>query len=145
MAYKAPVRDFSFILSDVLDIDRYSNVPGFADVSSDLVQQILEEGAKFAEEVIAPINRAGDLQGCKLDNGVVTGPPGWKEAYKAMVEAGWTSISTHPQYGGQGMPAVIAMAFGQMTAAASPAFSMYPGLTHGAYAGLHASGSEELK
>jgi len=145
MAYKAPVRDFAFILKDVLDIDRYSNVPGFADVSAELVQQILEEGAKFAEEVIAPINRAGDLEGCKWDNGVVTGPTGWKEAYKAMVEAGWTSISTHPQYGGQGMPAVVAMAFGQMTAAASPAFSMYPGLTHGAYAGLHANASEELK
>ena len=145
MAYKAPVRDFGFILNDVLDIDRYSNVPGFADASFDLVQQILEEGAKFAEEVIAPINRNGDLEGCKLNNGVVTGPKGWKEAYKAMVEAGWTSISTHPQYGGQGMPAVVAMSFGQMTAAASPAFSMYPGLTHGAYAGLHANASEELK
>ena len=145
MAYKAPVRDFGFILNDVLDIDRYSNVPGFADASFDLVQQILEEGAKFAEEVIAPINRAGDLEGCKLNTGVVTGPTGWKQAYKAMVEAGWTSISTHPQYGGQGMPAVVAMSFGQMTAAASPAFSMYPGLTHGAYAGLHANGSEELK
>jgi len=145
MAYKAPVRDFSFILNDVLDIDRYSNVPGFADASFDLVQQVLEEGAKFAEEVIAPINRAGDLEGCKLNNGVVTGPTGWKEAYQAMVAAGWTSISTHPQYGGQGMPAVVAMSFGQMTAAASPAFSMYPGLTHGAYAGLHANASEELK
>ncbi len=145
MAYKAPVRDFGFILNDVLDIDRYSNVPGFADASFDLVQQILEEGARFAEEVIAPINRNGDLEGCKLNDGVVTGPKGWKEAYKAMVEAGWTSISTHPQYGGQGMPAVVAMSFGQMTAAASPAFSMYPGLTHGAYAGLHANASEELK
>jgi len=145
MAYKAPVRDFAFILKDVLDIDRYSNVPGFADASFDLVQQILEEGAKFAEEVIAPINRAGDLQGCKLENGVVTGPPGWKEAFQAMVAAGWPALSTHPEYGGQGMPAVVAMSFGQMTAAASPAFSMYPGLTHGAYAGLHANGSDELK
>jgi len=145
MAYKAPVRDFSFILKDVLDIDRYSNVPGFADASFDLVQQILEEGARFAEEVIAPINRAGDLHGCKLENGVVTGPPGWKEAFQAMVAAGWPALSTHPEYGGQGMPAVVAMSFGQMTAAASPAFSMYPGLTHGAYAGLHANGSQELK
>jgi len=145
MAYKAPVRDFAFILKDVLDIDRYSNVPGFADASFDLVSQILEEGGKFAEEVIAPINRAGDQHGCKWDNGVVTGPPGWKEAFKAMVEAGWPALSTDPEYGGQGMPRVVATAVGQMTAGASAAFSMYPGLTHGAYEGIHANASQEIK
>ncbi|MFN3815791.1 acyl-CoA dehydrogenase C-terminal domain-containing protein [Brevundimonas sp.] len=145
MAYKAPVRDFQFILNEVLEIDRYENQPGFEDVSSDLVGQILEEGAKFAEEVIAPINRAGDQHGCEWKDGVVTGPPGWKEAYKQMVEAGWPALQAHTQYGGQGMPAVVSMAVGQMTAAASPAFSMYPGLTAGAYAGLHANGSDVLK
>ena len=120
MAYKAPVRDFTFILNEVLEIDRYTNQPGFQDVSSDLVSQILEEGAKFAEEVIAPINRIGDQEGCKLsDGGVVTGPTGWKEAYQQMVEAGWPALSAHTEFGGQGMPAVIGMAFGQMTAAAS--------------------------
>ena len=92
MAYKAPVRDFRFILNEVLEIDRYENQPGFEDVSSDLVGQILEEGAKFAEEVIAPINRAGDQHGCEWKDGVVTGPPGWKEAYKQMVEAGWPAL-----------------------------------------------------
>jgi hypothetical protein len=145
MAYKAPVRDLTFILDEVLEIDRYSNQPGFADVSSDLVAQILEEGAKFAEEVIAPLNRTGDQEGCKWDNGKVTGPKGWKEAYQAMVAAGWPALSALPEHGGQGMPAVVAMAFGQMTAAASAAFSMYPGLTAGAYWGLNANGSDELK
>ncbi|QYF87183.1 acyl-CoA dehydrogenase C-terminal domain-containing protein [Brevundimonas sp. PAMC22021] len=146
MAYTAPVRDFTFILNEVLEIDRHANQPGFEDVSSDLVGQILEEGAKFAEEVIAPINRVGDQEGCKLsDGGVVTGPTGWKEAYQQMVEAGWPALSAHTEFGGQGMPAVIGMAFGQMTAAASAAFSMYPGLTAGAYAGIHANGSDELK
>ena len=145
MAYKAPVRDLTFILNEVLEIDRYANQPGFADVSSDLVGQILEEGAKFAEEVIAPINHSGDKEGCHWDNGVVTGPRGWKEAYKAMVEAGWPALAADPAYGGQGMPAVVSMAFGQFTAAASAAFSMYPGLTAGAYAGIHANASEELK
>ena len=146
MAYTAPVRDFTFILNEVLEIDRHANQPGFEDVSADLVGQILEEGAKFAEEVIAPINRIGDQEGCKLsDGGVVTGPTGWKEAYQQMVEAGWPALSAHTEFGGQGMPAVIGMAFGQMTAAASAAFSMYPGLTAGAYAGIHANGSEELK
>ena len=145
MAYKAPVRDLTFILNEVLEIDRFTNQPGFQDVSSDLVQQVLEEGAKFAEEVIAPINHSGDKEGCHWDNGVVTGPKGWKEAYQAMVEAGWPALSADPAYGGQGMPAVVGMAFGQFTAGASAAFSMYPGLTAGAYAGIHANASEELK
>ena len=145
MAYKAPVRDLTFILNEVLEIDRYANQPGFQDVSSDLVQQILEEGAKFSEEVIAPLNKVGDQEGCTWDNGKVTGPTGWKEAYQAMVEAGWPALSSDPEFGGQGMPAVVGMAFGQFTAAASPAFSMYPGLTHGCYEALHASGSPEQK
>ena len=145
MAYKAPVRDLTFILNEVLEIDRYSNQTGFEDISSDLVGQILEEGAKFAEEVIAPINHSGDKEGCHWDNGVVTGPKGWKEAYQAMVAAGWPALSADPAYGGQGMPTVVGMAFGQFTAGASAAFSMYPGLTAGAYAGIHANASDELK
>ncbi|MEH6698778.1 MAG: acyl-CoA dehydrogenase C-terminal domain-containing protein [Brevundimonas sp.] len=145
MAYKAPVRDLTFVLNEVLEIDRYSNQPGFAEVSSDLVQQILEEGAKFAEEVIAPLNKVGDQEGCKWDNGKVTGPTGWKEAYQQMVEAGWPGLSSDPAHGGQGMPAIVGMAFGQFTAAASAAFSMYPGLTHGCYEALHANASDELK
>ena len=145
MAYKAPVRDLTFVLNEVLEIDRYSNQTGFAEVSSDLVQQILEEGAKFAEEVIAPLNKVGDQEGCKWDNGKVTGPTGWKEAYQQMVEAGWPGLSSDPEFGGQGMPAIVGMAFGQFTAAASPAFSMYPGLTHGCYEALHANASDELK
>ena len=145
MAYKAPVRDLTFVLNEVLEIDRYSNQPGFAEVSSELVGQILEEGAKFAEEVIAPLNRTGDLEGCKWDDGKVTGPTGWKEAYRQMVEAGWPSLTCDPEFGGQGLPTIVGMAFGQFTAAASPAFSMYPGLTHGCYEGLHANGSDEQK
>ncbi|WP_395651255.1 acyl-CoA dehydrogenase C-terminal domain-containing protein [Brevundimonas sp.] len=146
MAYKAPVRDLTFILNEVLEIDRYSNQAGFEDISSDLVGQILEEGAKFAEEVIAPINHSGDKEGCHwAEGGVVTGPKGWKEAYQAMVAAGWPALSADPAYGGQGMPAVVGMAFGQFTAGASAAFSMYPGLTAGAYAGIHANASDELK
>ncbi|RZJ40116.1 MAG: acyl-CoA dehydrogenase, partial [Brevundimonas sp.] len=146
MTYKAPVRDLTFILNEVLEIDRYSNQAGFEDVSSDLIGQILEEGAKFAEEVIAPINHSGDKEGCHwAEGGVVTGPKGWKEAYHAMVEAGWPALSADPAYGGQGMPAVVGMAFGQFTAGASAAFSMYPGLTAGAYAGIHANASDELK
>jgi alkylation response protein AidB-like acyl-CoA dehydrogenase len=146
MAYKAPVRDLMFILNDVLDIDRYTNQPGFQDVSSDLAQQILEEAARFSDEVIAPINNPGDKEGCHwAEGGVVTTPKGWKEAYHQMVEAGWPSLTADPAYGGQGMPSVIGSAVGQFTAGASAAFSMYPGLTAGAHAGIHANASDALK
>jgi alkylation response protein AidB-like acyl-CoA dehydrogenase len=146
MAYKAPVRDLTFILSEVLEIDRYTNQPGFQDVSAELAQQILEEAGKFADEVIAPINNPGDKEGCHwAEGGVVTTPKGWKEAYHQMVEAGWPSLMMDPAYGGQGMPSVIGSAVGQFTAGASAAFSMYPGLTAGAWAGIHANASEELK
>ncbi|MNK62482.1 Acryloyl-CoA reductase (NADH) [compost metagenome] len=145
MAYKAPVRDLSFVLHDVLEVERYANHFADADLSRDLIDQIIEEGGKFAEEVIAPINRPGDQEGCHIEGDVVTTPKGWKEAYHQMVEAGWTSLSFGTEYGGQGLPAIVSMAVGQFTAAASAAFSMYPGLTAGAYHGIEASASDELK
>jgi alkylation response protein AidB-like acyl-CoA dehydrogenase len=145
MAYQAPVRDQLFILQEVLGIEQYGNLPGFADASMDLVTQIVEAGGQFAQEVIAPINRTGDKEGCRLHDGAVTTPTGWKEAYQQMVEAGWPALSADPEYGGQGMPAVVSFAVSEMTAAASAAFSMYPGLSHGAYAALHANASDEQK
>ena len=145
MAYKAPVRDLSFVLHDVLEVERYANHFADSDLSRDLIDQIIEEGGKFAEEVIAPINRPGDQEGCHIEGDVVTTPKGWKEAYHQMVEAGWTSLAFGTEYGGQGLPSIVSMAVGQFTAAASAAFSMYPGLTGGAYHGIEASGSDELK
>ncbi len=145
MAYKAPVRDLSFVLHDVLEVERYANHFADADLSRDLIDQIIAEGGKFAEEVIAPINRSGDQEGCHINGDVVTGPKGWKEAYHQMVEAGWTSLSFGTEYGGQGLPSIVSMAVGQFTAGASAAFSMYPGLTAGAYHGIEASASDELK
>ncbi len=145
MAYKAPVRDLSFVLHDVLEVERYANHFADADLSRDLIDQIIEEGGKFADEVIAPINRPGDQEGCTIEGDVVTTPKGWKEAYHQMVEAGWTSLAFGTEYGGQGLPSIVSMAVGQFTAAASAAFSMYPGLTAGAYHGIEASASDELK
>lgn len=145
MAYKAPVRDLSFVLHDVLEVERYANHFADADLSRGLIDQIIEEGGKFAEEVIAPINRPGDQEGCRIEGDVVTTPKGWKEAYHQMVEAGWTSLAFGTEYGGQGLPSIVSMAVGQFTAAASAAFSMYPGLTGGAYHGIEASASDELK
>ncbi|MBI3438625.1 MAG: acyl-CoA dehydrogenase C-terminal domain-containing protein [Proteobacteria bacterium] len=144
--YKAPLREYRFLLKDVLDIDRYSNLPSFADAPLDVVEQILEEGAKFCEGVLAPLNKIGDEVGCRRnDDGSVTTPPGFKEAYKQFVEAGWPALSCDPAYGGQGMPHLVALAWNEMVASANMAWGMYPGLSHGAYEAIHQHGSDDLK
>lgn len=144
--YNAPVRDMQFLLHDVLGIEKYSNLPGFSDAPRDLVDQILEEGAKFSENVLFPLNRIGDEQGCvRNDDATVKTPDGFPEAYAQLVESEWLSLSADPAYGGQGLPAVVNIAINEMQSSANMAFSMYPGLTHGAYQALLAGGSEEQK
>ncbi|MFP1133020.1 acyl-CoA dehydrogenase C-terminal domain-containing protein [Asticcacaulis sp. W401b] len=146
MPYKAPVRDYQFLLNDVLNIAQYSNLKGFQDASPDVVQAILEEGAKFTEEVVAPLNAPGDKEGCVLHaDHSVTAPKGYKEAYLQMVEAGWPALGGDPEYGGQGLPHVVATAYSEMLTGASSAFAMYPGLTDGAVAALSVGGTDELK
>ncbi len=145
-SYHAPLREFRFLLNDVLDIGRYSNLPGFADAPLDVIEQVLEEGAKFCEGVLAPLNKVGDEHGCvRAADGSVTTPPGFKQAYKQLVEAGWPALSSDPAYGGQGLPHIVALAWSEMVASANMAFGMYPGLSHGAYAAIHQHGSDELK
>ena len=130
--YSAPLREYRFLLKDVLEIERYSNLPGFAEAPMDLIDQVLEEGAKFCEGVLAPLNKIGDEHGCtRHADGSVTTPPGFKEAYKQYAEAGWSSLSSDPKYGGQGLPHVLALAWSEMVASANMAFGMYPGLSHG--------------
>jgi alkylation response protein AidB-like acyl-CoA dehydrogenase len=145
-SYKAPVREYKFLLKDVLKIERYSNLPGFAEAPIDLIEQVLEEGAKFCEDVLAPLNKVGDEHGCvRHDDGSVTTPPGFKEAYDQFVAAGWPALSSDPAYGGQGLPHIVALAWNEMVASSNMAFGMYPGLSHGAYAAIHSHGSEEQK
>jgi len=144
--YTAPLREYRFLLKDVLDIERYCNLPGFAEAPLDLIDQVLEEGAKFCEGVLAPLNKVGDEHGCKrADDGSVTTPPGFKDAYKQFVDAGWPALSSDPNYGGQGMPHIVALAWNEMVASSNMAFGMYPGLSHGAYAAIHNHGSDEQK
>src|SRR5580704_1048482 len=146
MSYRVPVRDQMFVLREVLELDRYANLPGFADASLDLVEQILTEAARFAEEVLAPINKSGDVEGCHWSNdNTVTTPKGFKEAYAAMVEAGWPALGATQEFGGQGLPNVVNVAFSEMSSAANMAFSMYAGLTHGAYSAILEGGSPEQK
>ncbi|ATC23097.1 acyl-CoA dehydrogenase [Caulobacter vibrioides] len=147
MTYQPPVRDHAFILRDVLNIDQHGDLPGFSDAPFDVVEQILEAAAQFTGEVLAPLNTVGDKTGCKLDpvTNTVTTPPGFKDAYKQMCEGGWTAIGSDPAYGGQGLPHVVNLAFSEMSSSANMAFSMYPGLAHGAYSAIHVGGSDEQK
>jgi alkylation response protein AidB-like acyl-CoA dehydrogenase len=147
MTYQAPVRDHVFILRDMLNIDQHGQLPAFADASFDVVEQILEAAAQFTGEVLAPLNGVGDKVGCVLDTAThtVTTPPGFKEAYKQLCEGGWTGLGSDPAYGGQGLPHVVNLAFSEMSSSANMAFSMYPGLAHGAYSAIHTGGTDAQK
>jgi len=144
--YTAPTRDYKFVLHDVLNMSKYGNLPGFADADADTVDAILEEAAKVSEQVLAPLNRTGDIEGCtRHDDGSVTTPTGFIDAYEQFAEAGWMGLSQPQEYGGQGLPQVLGLATAEMTSAANMAFGMYPGLTGGAVRALLAGGSEEQK
>ena len=146
--YKAPVDDALFLLNDVFHLDHYGNLPGFSDASPDVVEAVLREAAKFSEEVLTPLNRVGDKEGCKrAADGSVSTPKGFKDAYKQIVEGGWIGISVPPEFGGQGLPATLTEIVNEFFCSANMAFAMYPGLTQGAIAALltHASGQLKAK
>ena len=146
MAYQAPIADQMFVLKEVLALESFANLPKFADAPIDLVEQIVEEGAKFCENVLAPLNKVGDTQGCtwRPDN-TVTVPDGFKDAYKQLVETGFPALAADPAHGGQGLPSVVNVAFSEASSSANMAFSMFPGLTSGNYAAIAARGSDEQK
>ncbi len=144
--YQAPLKDMKFLLYDVLEIGAYSNLPRFADAPRDVIDAVLDGGATFASEVLQPINAIGDKQGCKRNpDGSVTTPKGFREAYQRMSDDGWMAISADPQFGGQGLPRVVAFPFLEMCSSANMAFSMYPGLTRGAAEAIQHGGSEGQK
>ncbi len=144
--YSAPVQDSLFILNEVLNLDRYNNLPGFEEATPDMIEAILGEAARLCEEVLQPVNHSGDKEGCKRSkDGSVTTPKGFKEAYQAYVEGGWMGLAADPEYGGQGLPYTLHSAVGEYLCSSNMAFSMYPGLTQGAIAAIQVHGSDEQK
>ena len=145
-SYNAPVRDMQFLLHEVLGFEDLLKYDAYSEIDADLASAVLEQGAKFAEEVLAPLNIIGDHEGCKRhDDGSVTTPTGFKDAYKQMVENGWSSLSMDPEFGGQGMPRMLGVAASEMWTSANMAFAMYPGLTGGAIKAIQVGGSAEQK
>ena len=143
-SYSAPIKDMQFVLHDVLDLTG-SDIPGYAELEADFTSAILEEAGKISAEVLHPLNTVGDTEGCRLENGVVYTPTGFKAAFEQVKEGGWPGLDMPEEFGGQNMPYVMGTAVGEMFSAANQAFTMYQGLTHGAASAILAHGSDEQK
>ena len=143
-SYTAPVKDMQFVLHELLGIAE-TGITGYGDLDAEFTGAILEEAGKLASDVLAPLNAVGDAEGCRLENGVVRTPQGFKDAFDQLREAGWTAIDCDPEYGGQGLPYLMNTAVGEIFVSANMAFNMYQGLTHGAYSAIHAHGTEDQK
>ena len=143
--YVPPIQDLQFVLTEVAELDQICALPGFADADPDLIGAILEEAGKFASEILAPLNRVGDTEGSRLENGAVRTPEGWKEACRRFTEGGWTSLLFDSQYGGQGLPRVVGAEVQEMWDAANMSFGLCPMLTQTAAEVISLAGTSEQK
>ncbi len=143
--YKAPLRDFKFATQELFNSEIHYNSLGYNDASPEMIEAILSEAAKFTEQVIAPINQIGDQQGCDWDNGKVTTPDGFKDAYQQYIKGGWPTLSQSIEFGGQGLPHSLNTMISEMLCSANHSFAMYPGLSHGCMSTLEHHGTEQQK
>ncbi|MCU0649092.1 MAG: acyl-CoA dehydrogenase C-terminal domain-containing protein [Gemmatimonadaceae bacterium] len=144
-AFKAPLDDIRFVLDEIAGLAAVSALPGFEEATPDLLHTVVAEGAKFCETVLFPINQSGDIEGVRLEDGEVKTPAGFKDAYTQYREGGWTGLTADPAYGGQGLPYIISTVMEELLCASNLSFSMYPGLSHGAYQAMSQYGSDEIK
>ncbi|MEM9438864.1 MAG: acyl-CoA dehydrogenase C-terminal domain-containing protein [Pseudomonadota bacterium] len=143
--YAAPARDMKFVLHELLNVEKLTELPGYEDATSDTIDAIIEESAKMAENVLFPLNQSGDREGCVFENGVVRTPEGFKDAYDQFAEAGWPGLAADPDYGGQGLPKALRLIVDEMICSANLSFGLYPGLTLGAYNAITKHGTQEQK
>jgi len=143
--YKAPLKEIEFVLHEIAGMPELTALPGFAEATPELVMGVLDEAAKLVEGSIAPLNRSGDEEGCRFENGNVFTPAGFKQAYELYTQAGWGGLALDPEYGGQGLPYLLSTAVGEMLISANTSFSMYPGLSEGCYEAIHTHGTDALK
>jgi len=146
--YVAPIRDMQFVLHEFLNVtEEFKNLPKYSEIDADIINQVLEEGAKFTQEVLFPLNHSGDREGCHFNaaDKTVTTPKGFKQAYQQYVEGGWAALACDPEYGGQGLPITLNNSFYEMLNSSNQAWSMYPGLSHGAYECLLEHGTDDQK
>ena len=143
--FNAPTDDIKFVLHEILKCETLSALPGYEDASADLINQIIDEGSKLCQEELFPLNQSGDEEGCHFDNGRVTTPKGFQQAYDLFTEGGWVGLSCDPEYGGMGLPQLVNFVMQEIISAANMSFGMYPGLSQGAYDAIHLHGSDEQK
>jgi alkylation response protein AidB-like acyl-CoA dehydrogenase len=145
LTYQAPTRDFEFVLNELLDWNKISSLPGYEHANRETISAVLNEAGRFCSNILLPLNRSGDEEGCKYENGVVRPPRGFKEAYQSYVEAGWPAVSAAEEDGGQGLPYTLHFCVEEMVTSTNMAFGNYSGLTHGAYKVIRDHGTEEQK
>jgi butyryl-CoA dehydrogenase len=144
-SYKTPLRDMRFVLAELFDGEQFRALPGYGDVTPDLVDSVLEEAGRVCEELLFPLNRSGDEEGARLVNGEVQTPKGFREAYRTYAESGWTALAADPAWGGQGLPSAVGVLVQEMVCATNLAFGMFSGLSHGAYTALASHATDAIK